>query len=361
MPYFESDMQQLFIDPALQARFEEDGYIVLDLLDAGEVAHLKEFYHSHTPAEKPSYGFHVSLDDKDREQSIAVTQELYRVLTPKVATYFQDFQIFTASFVIKEPNPKGVVPPHQDWTFVDESQYWSATLWTPLVDVDMDNGCLGVIKGSHRFFDWPRCSPSPQFKTPLGEHMFGIFPYLQLVPLKAGQSIMFDNRTIHASPPNTTDSPRLAAGIGITHRDARLFHHYLMPQTQPETIEVYGITRDFFLAHNNGGLSELHNQGGKVTGWDVVGTYPLELPRLTGEEIQNLIKAHPGNAINVPLIEKMARLFNYNMDGTKKAEGGEGQGAGDASRTSESSGPRVQANGTPEPKRGFFSRLFSRK
>lgn len=341
-------MQQIFKDAAQQEQFERDGYIVLDLLNADEVTYMVDFYHAHTPAEKPSYGFHVSLDDQDRAQSNAVTTELYQLLTPKVEAIFQDFQIFTASYVIKEPNPKGVVPPHQDWTFVDESQYWSATLWTPLVDVDMDNGCLGVIKGSHKFFDWPRCSPSPQFKTPLGEHMFAIFPYLQLVPLKAGQCIMFDNRTIHASPPNTSATTRLAAGIGVTHKDAQLFHHYLLPNVQPETIEVYSITRDFFLQYNNGGLSDLHNQGGKIEGWDSVAQYPLTLPRFTGEELQNKIKSHPENVINIPLIEKMARLFNYNMDGSKKEEAKAAEAA-------------PAAPVAAEPKRGFFSRLFSRK
>lgn len=343
-------MQQIFRDAAQQAQFEQDGYIVLDLLSADEVAHLKAYYEQHTPVEKPSYGFHVSLDDNDRAQSMAATEELYRVLTPKVAEIFQDFQVFTASFVIKETNPKGVVPPHQDWTFVDESQYWSGTLWTPLVDVDMDNGCLGVIKGSHKFFDWPRCSPSPQFKTPLGEHMFTIFPYLQLVPMKAGQTILFDNRTIHGSPPNTSDSPRLAAGIGLTHKDAQLFHHYLLPKVQPETIEVFAIQRDFFLHYNNGGLSNLHNNGGSIEGWESVAKYPITLPKFTVEEMQQRIKSHPGNVMNVELIEKLARLFNYNLDGTKKEE------------------PRPEpapvAQPAPVPqieKRSFFSRLFSRK
>jgi hypothetical protein len=350
-------MQQIFKDPAQQAQFEQDGYIVLDLLTSDEVAHLKDYYLLHTPVEKPSYGFHVSLDDKDRAQSMAATEELYRVLTHKVAEVFQDFQIFTASFVIKETNPKGVVPPHQDWTFVDESQYWSGTLWTPLVDVDMDNGCLGVIKGSHKFFNWPRCSPSPQFKTPLGEHMFTIFPYLQLVPMKAGQTILFDNRTIHGSPPNTTDSPRLAAGIGVTHKDAQLFHHYLLPNLQPETIEVFAIQREFFLHYNNGGLSDLHNNGGTIEGWESVAKYPITLPKFTVEEMQKLIKSHPGNVMNVELIEKLARLFNYNLDGTKKEEPAPAPPTAPQTQTLPASRDTVPQT----EKRGFFSRLFSRK
>lgn len=347
-------MKQLFKDAERQAEFERDGYTVLDLLSPDEVAHLAAFYHGHAPAEKPSYGFHVSLDDKDRSQSNAVTEELYRLLTPRVAEHFQDFQIFTSSFVIKEPNPKGVVPPHQDWTFVDESQYWSATLWTPLVDVDMDNGCLGVVKGSHRYFDWPRLSPSPQFKTPLGEHMFTIFPYLTLVPLRAGQSIVFDNRTLHASPPNTTDKPRLAAGIGVTHRDAQLYHHYLLPGTEGMRVAQYKIEREFFLQYNNGSLSDLHNAGKRIEDWECVGEYTLELPRLAGDDLQQRIKAHPDNVVNVPLIEKMARLFHYNLDGSKQEEPATHSPAPPQPRQ-----PAV-AQVLPVLKRGFFARLFGR-
>ncbi len=368
-------MKQIFKDSEMQAQFERDGFITFDLLTEGEVKHLRDFYAALAEAEVPSYGFHVSLDHSNREQVKAVTEELYKVLEPKAAEIFENHKIFTSSFVVKEHNPKGVVPPHQDWTFVDESEYWSATLWTPLMDVHMDNGALGVIKGSHKFFDWPRCSPSPQFKTPLGEHMFTIFPYLEVIPLKAGQAIMFDNRTIHGSPPNTTEETRLAVGIGVTHKDADLFHHYLLPGEGPAHIEQYAIQREFFLTYNNGNLSKLHDEGGKPEGWALAKNYPLDLPKFSAEEMQEKMKSYPGNGINGPLIEKMARLFNYNMDGTKKeeaessaqkdsrtgsdsdsnsgSESGDGLGAG--------SGVGAVANAPAPKKKGFFQRLFGRK
>jgi hypothetical protein len=76
----------------------------------------------------------------------------------------------------------------------------------------------------------------------------------------------------------------------------------------------------------------------------------LELPRYSVEEMQNFIKSHPENVMNVPMIEKLARLFNYNLDGSKKEE---------APAATTPAAPVV-----PEPpatKKGFFSRLFSRK
>lgn len=344
----------------MQEQFERDGFITFELLNETEINHLKDFYGKLSAAEVPVYGFHVSLDHSNRAQVEAVTTEIYRILEPKVAEIFENHQVFTASFVVKEHNPKGVVPPHQDWTFVDEREYWSATLWTPLVDVDMNNGALGVIRGSHRFFDWPRCSPSPQFKTPLGAHMFTIFPYLEIVPLKAGHAIMFDNRTIHGSPPNTTESPRLAVGIGVTHKDAALQHHYLLPGTAQPTIEQYAITREFFLHYNNGNLSKLHDAGGKIEDWEIMKTYALDLPTYEAEEMQDKMKSHPGNGINGPLIEKMARLFNYNLDGTPKAAAEQSPVAQANAAQENTATVAVQEAGNP-PKRGFFQRLFGRK
>jgi ectoine hydroxylase-related dioxygenase (phytanoyl-CoA dioxygenase family) len=78
--------------------------------------------------------------------------------------------------VVKEKNPVSVVPPHQDWSFTDEDQgFISATVWTALVDTDMNNGAMGVIVGSHKFFNHHRASPAPEFKAPFDGYMFSVF------------------------------------------------------------------------------------------------------------------------------------------------------------------------------------------
>ena len=114
----------------------------------------------------------------------------------------------------------------------------------------MENGCIGVIKGSHKFFDSVRPSPSPQVEAPLKNHMYTIFPYLQLLEMKAGEALFFDNRTFHASPPNTTDIPRVAVGLGFTQKAAEIRHYNLKPGTT-DTLLKYKIDADFFLKFEN--------------------------------------------------------------------------------------------------------------
>jgi hypothetical protein len=238
-----------------------------------------------------------------------------------MSVHFENAKAFVGSYVIKEPNPTGIVPVHQDWSFVeDEDKHSSLTCWVPLVDTTLDNGAMAVIKGSHRFFNNFRPSPSPQVPSPLSEHMFTIFPYLQLIEMKAGEMLVFDNRTFHGSPPNTTAEARIAFGIGMTQKDAKLVHYYLNPASAGKNeVFKYAIDEGFFRKYENSTLSKMYDKGELIEGYPLEATLPFELPKFTSDELINLIKEN-GNTFNGPMCEKLAKLFSYNMDGTKKEE-----------------------------------------
>ena len=70
----------------------------------------------------------------------------------------------------------GVVPPHQDWTFVDEVAVLVGDDLVPVDGCQRRNGALGLIKGSHRFYDHVRPSPSPQYSPPFKDQLAAIFP-----------------------------------------------------------------------------------------------------------------------------------------------------------------------------------------
>ena len=198
--------KNLFKEQKLQEQFEKDGYVKIPLLAQESIDSLMHYYQNQEFDNKIEAGFHISLDNQNESLVNEVSQKLMKALQPKSDLFFQDYQTFTASYVIKEPGKQNIVPPHQDWTFVDESQFCSATVWTPLVDVTEENGALAVIKGSHRLFNHFRSSPSPQSKSPLSDHIFTLFPYTQVIEMKAGEALVFDNRLIHASPPNLSDT-----------------------------------------------------------------------------------------------------------------------------------------------------------
>jgi ectoine hydroxylase-related dioxygenase (phytanoyl-CoA dioxygenase family) len=298
----------LFRDTTLQKEFDQNGFVIIDFIQESQVAELKSFYKRLTNTQDTGYGFHVSLDNQDPAYVEQVSEKLIQTVQDNVAGYFTNHQIFTASFVVKEPNPLGFVPPHQDWTFVDERHYWSATIWCPLIDIDEHNGGLALIKGSHRFYNHIRPSPSPQYEPPFKAQIAAIFPYLKYIDLKAGQAIVFDNRTLHASPPNTTNQPRVAFGIGITHEQAQLRHYFVLPRPDQPILEGFDVDPTFFLRYNNARLAALYASGGKPGDLNSIGVVKYtHLHYETAELIDKMVAV--GNTIN-PKLHKIATSLN---------------------------------------------------
>lgn len=338
----ERNIQPLFKDPEVQEFFEKEGYVKLPVMSESDIAELLAFYQSLGLKNDAEYGFNISMDGTDKEVVSQITKKVFELALPKASAHFKNAKAFVTSFVVKEPNPLSVVPVHQDWSFVeDENKHCSVTCWIPLVDVNLDNGALGVVRGSHKFFYNFRPSPAPQVPSPISEHMFTIFPYLKLVEMKAGEALIFDNRTFHGSPPNTTKAARVAFGIGFTQEEAKLCHYNLKPDGKKNTVFKYNIDPAFFEKYNNTLLSKMYDKGELIEGYSIEKELPYELPVVTAEELVELIK-EAGNEFNVPMCEKLAVLFNYNADGSKKAEPAPAESA-------KSAEPVTPENTTPQP------------
>ena len=111
----------------------------------------------------------------------------------------------------------GIVPWHQD------KSYWIGakaapviTVWIPLVDATLENGCLHVLPGTHR-------------RRVLGHHheTYSSTGYFELnekhvrdrmrevvaLPLEAGGAILFNDRFIHSSTANKSDHVRWSVDL----------------------------------------------------------------------------------------------------------------------------------------------------
>jgi thymidine kinase len=308
-------MRNIFKNEEHQKQFVQDGFLVLPLLNTEEVESLLNHYTNQEFDNKIEAGFHISLDNQNEELVKEVGSRIKEVLVPKTTDLLDDCKIFTASYVIKEPGLKNIVPPHQDWTFVDETQFCSATVWTALVDVTEENGALGVVRGSHKIFDHKRSSPSPQSKSPLSDHVFTLFPFVEVIEMKAGESLIFDNRLIHASPPNLSDQSRIAVGIGITQSEAQLKHFYQSPESGK--LQEFDVDENFYTWFNNKRLSDLFDEGKLPEGLNNVGEIEREVPDLSKEEMENLVQKLDGVEFNRPFMERLAKLFGYPIDGSK--------------------------------------------
>jgi hypothetical protein len=266
-------MRALFRDDKTQERFEKDGYAVITLLSDQEVRILLDLYRDTDHGEINDSLYVSSNTTKGPEFARRIYEAMKAAVAKRTEEHFDNCRIITGSFLVKKPNPKNRILPHQDWTVVDESQYSCASIWTALTDVELENGALGTIAGSHKFFSQILYSPATwsHRRLPYAQHLSALFPYLAFHAVKAGQAIVFDSRIIHGSLANTSSAFRMTASIGIAPAEATLHHHYLLPGTSLAKFETFEVSEDFFWRFNNTSLSALHDQGRRPEGLKSLG------------------------------------------------------------------------------------------
>lgn len=311
-------MRPLFKDPATQVFFDQNGYAVIDLLSAKEVEYLRDYYNKLDNNHIGEYGFHVSMDNRSYDFVNGVISTLEQVILPRAQEHFDRCKMFTGSFVVKEPRPNSFVPPHQDWSFTDDTQFNSVTVWTALMDTTIENGAMAVLPGSHRWFHGPRASPSPGYITPFQAHGMNLFPYMKLIPMKAGQALVFENKTLHASPPNNSSVARIGAGIGMTQEEAPLLHYYVIPGSQPQQLQCYEVDREYFFHYNNTRLYQLQQEGKFPEGYKQAGT-EINNPKILGKEELVALALEAGNTLDPQLDQYLQMFYAYMQAQSAKA------------------------------------------
>ena len=111
---------------------------------------------------------------------------------------------------VKFPDQTSIVNWHQDAGFLDPKvmDTFMVNFWVPLVDSNEQNGCLEVIKGSHRsellpFTDSPE--NIDQDVMPDGERVS--------CPIHKGGALLIHHTTVHRSKPNFSDHIRWSLDI----------------------------------------------------------------------------------------------------------------------------------------------------
>jgi ectoine hydroxylase-related dioxygenase (phytanoyl-CoA dioxygenase family) len=114
--------------------------------------------------------------------------------------------------ISKPPRRGHVTPWHQDEAYwLPEKQYHATGAWMPLDDVDMENGCMCFIPGSHRLDVLPHrhIGDDPAVHG-LETTVTVDVSEMVVVPLAAGGATFHHPRTLHYTPPNVSDRPRRA-------------------------------------------------------------------------------------------------------------------------------------------------------
>lgn len=239
-------MRQVLTNPDLERTFLQQGYVVVPLLQREDVDRLYGLFMQHH--EQFTQTFHTSHFSKDKGYKQEVHDTIASVLEPHLKGLLSDYLPVFGNFMIKQPDPDVFMPLHADWAYVNEAEFRSVAVWVPLVDTDEENGCLGVIPGSHRIMNairGPRIQQSSYSKDKDWVKELGV-----LLPMKAGEAVIYDHALMHYSPPNKSPFPRPALNLSLVPNGADMIH-YCVPEGS-DNIEVYHVQdTSFFINYDN--------------------------------------------------------------------------------------------------------------
>jgi ectoine hydroxylase-related dioxygenase (phytanoyl-CoA dioxygenase family) len=236
-----------FITSGQAEFFNENGYLSVErLVDPDEIEWIYEAYDrifSTRAGRDVGDQFDLAGTDEEGEEA-----NLPQILSPSkyapelLAGRFRERVLEAAhsllgpdaslggDHAILKPAMTGAETPwHQDEAYWDPAcDYTSFSAWIPLQDVNVENGCMWFVPGSHRMDVVPHHSigHNPRIH---GLEADGIDSSMAVAcPIPAGGATFHLSRTLHYTGPNRSGEPRRAyiigAGLPATPRtDGRAF------------------------------------------------------------------------------------------------------------------------------------------
>jgi hypothetical protein len=246
-------MRKVFKDEKLQTEFDKNGFVVLTIFNQQQLDFLQSLTKEEVQnVNAPNTGTHkhdykLSFYDSNTDYK----NFLFDAITANIFPAFEDVLDNYEPLIINYFNKRqdqGEVPIHQNWTFVDEQNFTSVSVWCPLIPTSRANGTLEVVQGTHKVTGLYRGAKTPFSFDKLREVLKQ--KYFQPFELQPGQVAILDDSLIHYSSPNKLDVQRKAFQIIAKPKEAQaLYFHQDVYQPEGE-LEVFKVNKNFFLNFN---------------------------------------------------------------------------------------------------------------
>jgi hypothetical protein len=224
------------------------GYAVAGKIAGADADKLNALYATLHDFQKPAGGMFYSLYSKDLDYRKKVHNGIGEIIKPVYDSLFHDYKSVLNSFIVKVSGPQSEFSLHQDSTGLDETKYSNLSVWIPLQDTDMANGCMCVVPYSHKMFSPYR---GISFRPPFDSISGTVRRYLQPVELKKGEILLFDNRLVHNSVINSSGRNRVVVMSGIYPTPAPIISCYKDETAAHSLIEIIEQADDFLLTYPN--------------------------------------------------------------------------------------------------------------
>lgn len=298
-------------EPTIENALLKNGFATAKLLGEKELYDLRNLYDKYFSeiVKKDKYNVD-SNSDCNSDLKRTISNEIHKVVKPCIDKIFDDYEFIPAIFFVKKPGANSPVPMHQDPTLlIDECEKTHIKIWCPLLDVDGTNGTLQMIKGSHLFVPPVSAVTVPSHFSKVDSLLYKA---MECVPVKAGDALMFDNRTIHCSMPNLTDQTRITVIVSIVAKQRQFISLFSDTTVKNPPIEVYYQDKDWYYSPLWCNTHERPKTGRRV---GILDYHPFFVK---GEDFESLVK-NPRALVKYKyrivsdmkyLFSKLGRLFS---------------------------------------------------
>ncbi len=233
-------MKNIFFNNELEAEFRKKGYVQIPLLNDDEVDYFLGAHQKLAPNRKEE--FYTSIWHEDVKYRVDVNKTIEAIIPTKLESILINYKPLFANYMVKKSGDKSSLDFHQDWTFVDESQFIAINVWIPLIDTNKRNGALRVVTGSHKF-DIPfrgRNIEGPFWKLNSFIRLF----FSDILEVKKGHAVLFDERLIHGSFQNYSEMERVAISNVMIPQEAEILHFSM--DKDNKLLNKQMVDKDFF-------------------------------------------------------------------------------------------------------------------
>lgn len=213
------------LTPEQLKKYDEDGFFVEEA-----VLQLEEIEHYRAVLESPEIGGEVAKREGHRKETVHLLELAARhpevlklALDPRIVERIkpllgQDIQLQHSKLGTKPPTRgTGEFKWHQDLPFYPHTNTSLLTVAVWLDDCTLENGCLQMVKGSHRLGYLNHLEPDGRFRGACQETAkWSDDSQIENILPKAGGISIHHCLTLHGSPPNLSGKPR--RGIIFSYR-----------------------------------------------------------------------------------------------------------------------------------------------
>lgn len=224
----------IFKDSDLELYFHKYGYVIInDFIDDTIIKNLLNYH-----IEFDNFidnGFKTSVWSSNkfyRKQTFDLLKPIYE---DKLKNVLVNHKGIMGNYMIKEPSENSYIDIHADWAFTDESKHAAINAWIPLIDTNLENGCLKVLPYSHKFNYPYRGRNIPHQFESVKDHMERLSIPLEV---KAGDLILFNVKTIHFSDNNLSANRRPAVSMVMVPQEAEVIHYTAYDDNHIRRVEV---------------------------------------------------------------------------------------------------------------------------